>query len=66
MRLACALLCRILGHKIDRRHVWHDEIDFRTTCRRCGGALLRDLHGWRPFDSVGDADERRLPHPRLR
>ncbi len=55
-------LCKIFGHKIDRHKVWNDTYDYRTTCLRCGDALLRDVDGWRSFEP---ADERadRLPRP---
>jgi hypothetical protein len=57
------LLCRLLGHRIDRRRVWNDGIDFRTSCPRCGAALLRDHVGWREFDAERDEGMHRLPHP---
>ena len=61
-----ALLCRLFGHKIDRRHVWYDDLDFRTNCRRCRQPMLRSMHGWRLFDTDTDSDERRAAHPKDR
>jgi hypothetical protein len=53
------LFYRIFGHQRDSRRVWNDELDFRSRCKRCGTEMLRDLHGWRAFDPVKDADPRR-------
>ena len=59
-----SLICRFAGHKVDRRRVWHDGVDFRTACARCATPLLRDLRAWREFDDHADADTNRSPHPR--
>ncbi|MGZ3173109.1 MAG: hypothetical protein ACXWJC_08685 [Croceibacterium sp.] len=56
------LLCRVLGHRRDRRRVWNDSLDFRSRCVRCGTEMVRDLHGWREFDPEKDADPRRTTH----
>jgi len=60
------IICGIFGHRVDRRHVWFDDLDFRTNCRRCATPMVRTLHGWREFDSDSDHDETRLGHPRDR
>jgi len=57
-------LCRRFGHKVDRHRVWNDNIDFRTSCARCGAPLLRDRAGWRAFDPELDSDFERSSHPR--
>ena len=58
------LICRVLQHRVDRRRVWNDSLEFRTNCTRCGTPLLRDHKGWRPFDSARDARVDRTAHPR--
>ena len=60
------LLCKATSHSINRRHVWHDGIDYRTRCRRCGAELLRDEAGWRPYDSERDRNPEREAHPKER
>ena len=54
-------ICRVFGHRRDSSRVWNDELDFRSRCRRCGAEMVRDLHSWREFDPVADADPRRNP-----
>lgn len=50
------MLCRVIGHRRHRTKVWHDGVDYRAPCTRCGTALVRDMHGqWRPFDWEKDA-----------
>ncbi len=58
-----AMICRMKGHQVDRHRVWHDNLNFRTSCKTCGVALLRTGEGWRRFDSMKDASPDRLPHP---
>ena len=58
-----SLACKLLGHKVDRHRVWNDGTDFRTSCARCGKALLRDQIRWREFDPERDTGDR-LPHPK--
>lgn len=58
------LQCNIRGHKVSRGRVWHDGLDHRTTCQRCHRPLLKHGYEWRVFDTDGDADLRRKPHPR--
>jgi hypothetical protein len=48
------LLCKLRGHKRDSSRVWHDGLDFRSRCKRCSIPMLRDLHGWRSYDSADD------------
>jgi hypothetical protein len=51
-----AMFCRLRGHRRLRTKVWHDGIDYRAPCVRCGTPLIRDMDGaWRPFDWVKDA-----------
>ena len=57
------LRCRVRGHEIDRHRVWHDDLNFRTTCQFCHASLLRDPNGWRVFDAEKDFDIDRSPHP---
>jgi hypothetical protein len=53
-----ALLCRLWNHRRQRNKVWHDGVDYRAPCARCGLPLVRDIGGeWRPFDIVRDAPE---------
>ena len=59
-------LCRALGHKIDRKRVWHHSYDYRTECQRCHAPLVRLAHGWEIFDAATDDAADRLPHPRDR
>lgn len=57
-------LCKVIGHKHARR-VWHDGLDFRARCARCGGDMLRDsVRGnWRLFDPAEDANPARVNRP---
>ena len=64
--MLASIICRVAGHKVDRRRVWNDEIDFRTICTRCGQPLLRGDTAWRAYDPGQDDDPRRGPHPRDR
>ena len=57
------IVCKMRGHVVNRHRVWHDNINFRTTCQTCGAALIRTGDGWRAFDSKKDHDLQRLPHP---
>jgi len=57
------IVCNIFGHRIDRKHVWFDELDFRTSCRRCGTPMVRSIHGWREFDPERDNEAGRIGHP---
>jgi len=58
------ILCQITGHRVNRRRVWNDRLNFRTNCARCRVPLLREDGGWREFDSERDANTRREAHPR--
>ncbi len=57
------LQCTLTGHKINRRKVWHDGLDHRASCVRCGTPMLNRNHAWRQFDTDEDTDMRRKPHP---
>ncbi|MEO6387783.1 MAG: hypothetical protein ABIT16_01500 [Croceibacterium sp.] len=59
-----SLVCKIIGHRVGRRRVWNDGIDFRTTCRRCQQDLIRPESGWRVYDPERDANPERSAHPR--
>ena len=39
-------VCWVIGHKINRRRVRYDGLDFRTRCRRCDAPMVRDDNGW--------------------
>ena len=47
---AASLLCGVLGHRRKRNKVWHDGVDYRAPCVRCGIPMVRDMTGWREFD----------------
>lgn len=50
------MFCGMLGHRRLRTKVWHDGVDYRAPCARCGAPLLRDMHGrWRLFDWEKDS-----------
>ena len=56
-------ICKLGGHRVNRRRVWHDGVDFRTSCDRCHAPLIRDERsGWREFGD-DDALEERQAHP---
>jgi hypothetical protein len=64
-----SMLCPLLGHRVNRSRVWHDGIDYRTSCERCDAPLLRAEEGWRPFRSDTDlvvGGLPRKPHPHHR
>jgi hypothetical protein len=48
---------------MDRHRVWHDSIDYRTSCTRCGAALVRLPSGWTEFEPSRHGDPQRQPHP---
>jgi len=60
------LICKIFNHRVLRRRVWNDGLEFRATCSRCGAQLVRDPSGWREYVPAQDDDPQRLPHPRDR
>lgn len=52
-------LCAVLGHRRSRRRVWHDRVDLRAVCLRCGTPLIRSVDkGWRPLLPSDDHPER--------
>lgn len=61
-----SLVCKVIGHRVARRRVWNDGLDFRTLCQRCGTPLIRGEGGWRVYDAERDDNPNREPHPRDR
>jgi hypothetical protein len=59
------LICKLLGHKVNRKRVWNDTRDYRTNCERCDAPLLRDIEAWREFVPEDHRPDR-LPHPSQR
>tara|TARA_E500000305_G_scaffold93306_1_gene81739 strand:+ start:311 stop:496 length:186 start_codon:yes stop_codon:yes gene_type:complete len=57
------LVCKFSGHKISKRRVWHDGVDYRTPCLRCDTSLIRASNGWREFNSRRDYAIGRALHP---
>jgi len=45
-------ICGLSSHKINRRKVWDDTLNFRTDCERCGKPMIRLREGWVAFDSA--------------
>lgn len=59
MFILAAPFCLVLGHKRNRRRVWHDHLDLRAPCGRCGTPLIRSAdRGWRPFLPADDHPDR--------
>lgn len=59
-----SVICKLGGHRVNRRRVWHDKVDFRTSCARCDTPLIRDEQsGWREFDNERDVLAEREAHP---
>lgn len=56
-------ICRLRGHFVNRRRVWNDGYDHRTTCERCSVELIRYPEGWREFDQERDGGLPRKGHP---
>lgn len=52
-------ICEFLGHRVNRRRVWHDGLNYRSRCKRCRHDLLRQQKGWALYDPAAHADERR-------
>lgn len=50
--MLAAFRCRLLGHRVNRNRVRFDGVMFRSRCRRCGSAMVRELDGW--TDATGD------------
>lgn len=49
MSIRIPYLCRIVGHKRDRKRAWFDGMDWRSNCIYCEISMIRGAHGWRPF-----------------
>ena len=58
------LLCLVSDHKVDRRHVWYDSLNYRGHCKRCGKPLIKEMSIWKEFDSDRHANASRKPHPK--
>jgi len=65
--MIASILCQAFGHRRLRTKVWHDGVDYRAPCARCGAPMVRDMHdGWRAFDWAKDAppgSQERLARP---
>jgi hypothetical protein len=59
------LFCTIWGHDRDRHRAWHDSLDWRAYCRRCGVAMILDHHDqdWRLYEPKRDDSPFRKPPP---
>jgi hypothetical protein len=55
------LICTVLGHRRQHNKVWHDNLNFRAPCRRCGIPMVKDglTERWRRFVD-DDYDQQRL------
>lgn len=49
-----SLICAMLGHKINRRRVHYDGLEFHTNCRRCHTPMVRLPSGWQVRDDGRD------------
>lgn len=61
-----AALCFVGHHSPNRRKVWNDGLDFRSSCVGCGRPMIRSFHGWRLFDNDRDALIERDAKPQRR
>jgi hypothetical protein len=57
------LVCSVSGHKVSRSRVWHDQLNFRSKCKRCGSEMIRTVDGWRVYDPLSDGSVDRLEGP---
>lgn len=55
------LLCFLIGHRRRGDKVWHDMVDWRSSCSRCAQPLIRDhqLDRWRAFTTFDVSDVRK-------
>ena len=44
-----AIICKVVGHRPDRKRHWHDQMNWRSNCKLCRLGLIRDHNGWREF-----------------
>ena len=58
-----SFVCKARGHRVNRHRVWDDGLSYRTSCDRCNAPLIRDLDGWRQFDTDRDLNSARRAHP---
>jgi hypothetical protein len=61
-----AILCAVIGHRIDRHRVWYDGINHRTNCTRCAALMIDEDIGWRRFDKKKDFHPARKAKPERR
>lgn len=52
-------ICEFLGHRVNRKKVSHDGLNYRTNCARCRHSLIRQKHGWVLYDPASHGDDRR-------
>ncbi len=52
MRYPRAIICKVVGHRPDRKRSWHDQMNWRSNCKTCRFGLIRDRHGWREFKAA--------------
>jgi hypothetical protein len=70
MRYPLAIICKVVGHRPDRKRSWHDQMNWRSNCKTCRFGLIRDRHGWREFKAADystvrqSKDEVRFPSNR--
>ncbi|MFC4254327.1 hypothetical protein GRI97_02745 [Altererythrobacter xixiisoli] len=53
------MICRLIGHRRNRKRVWHDGLNYRSRCARCELPMLRQGGGWALFDPAVHDDDRR-------
>lgn len=60
-----SIICRLRGHLRDNHRAWHDGIEWRSSCTRCGAAMIRDeaINRWRLFDRERDFSTQRKAKP---
>lgn len=59
-----SLICGIAGPRLDAKRLWHDGLNWRSICVRCGAPMLREIstREWRMLRPL-DHDERRYANP---
>jgi hypothetical protein len=35
------IACKLLSHSRDARRTWHDGLDWRSSCKRCGIPMIK-------------------------
>jgi hypothetical protein len=58
-------ICAFRGHLRDTRRTWHDRIEWRSSCVRCGVPMIKDraMNRWREFDREKDYSTARKGKP---